>query len=243
MEPIRETERTLHPVVESEEDAISVLSPSSSRRSATSLRSTVGSNNPFATNIFRRSGYQRMPSGGEQELLDLMSSPGVDDLGIRTPKLHHRNSIPRVPVGSKTSPSDTAMPFKPGHDHTPSNSDIASISSPPIGSTVAPPPAAFNMESSTRNITSPPLMRSSDSNKRGAFTEVWDAPPAGSDRNVLYDDPNRRGSTINNDTPAIGPSTPGDLDSRKDPDEYDDETFYKKWGELDTCSCAVPEHR
>lgn len=88
--------RPLIPLLEADEDSVSTVSPSSSRRSHVSpiKEFSPGTN-------FRRGEYQRMSEGYDSEMADL-----ADGLGIMQQQALYSRPV-RVPVGSKVSPPDT----------------------------------------------------------------------------------------------------------------------------------------
>lgn len=232
-EPIR----GLQPVPERDEEAPPSLSFPSSGRSSNSSKSSPGSNNPFSGTLFRLNGYQRMsPVDNNQELSTITQtgSSGFDDLGISannqdTPgNFSHRNSFARVPVGSKSTPPDTPRSFNNLLSPNPS-----SIASPPLLS----PDSRTPLKLDGGDLASPRRIRSTGSkgSQNDINTTLWDAPDQSG--NSLYDERMsvRSGVARNNAPPALNSSvqsTPGELDSRTDvpDDEFDDETFNKKFG-------------
>ncbi|KAF7563202.1 hypothetical protein G7046_g905 [Stylonectria norvegica] len=237
-----EFSRSLHPVPEHDEDTVSALSPSSSRRGATSPESPT-SNNPFTHNLFGRSGYQRMPSDTEngQEMANLDDTPSrvsrdVDGLGISNSG--KRNSIGRVPVGSKMGSPETPRSFH-GLLGTP---DTSSLASPAIK--LSPQPQIQYHPDLSQPPTSPPLTKSTDT-KGQPYTTIWDASLPNTNRSPqqnLYDEHRRERSNSLplGDTPTLTPAlghpsqnSPGDLDSRNEfhEDDFDDSTFHTKFTE------------
>ena len=225
--------RSLHPVHESDEDNVSPVSP---RRSLSHV-SPIKDFSP--ANMFRRQGYQRMPSDGAQEMKTLDydafkareqdianansyvesgsngGSPelgggglGISNLGssqigrIRTP------SIQRKAVGSKAagSPSDTPR----SHHGLLGSAGTSAVSTPMV-------------ESGPSQAARPPHARKLSS---------WDAletVTGGASAYQGIDDPNKL-----LDTPATMVNTPGPLDPKSDfsdDDDFDDELFYKGFGE------------
>ncbi|KAF4976815.1 hypothetical protein FZEAL_6556 [Fusarium zealandicum] len=226
------------------QDPVSAFSPPpTSKRSATSL-----SAGQAAINLFRSNGgYQRMPSDGAHEMADLedngtsspgLGSSGANGLGIAmrpapaaapSPNLsQHRQSLGRVPVGGKGSPPETPRSF---HDL---------LGASPPSSVVSPgqPPSAPLGPVNSRAV-----------NSQGTpepFSEIWTPSMPLSARSSRADMSKEAEDLKNMPTahtreigsPSLTPggnSTPGVLNPRgdvsDDDDEFDDETFHRKFAE------------
>lgn len=200
-----ESPRNLDPVVEdAETKPLSDNSPDSTKQSH---RSHIKSLSP--SRLFRRSGYQRMPSDGAQELVTLgktqdqqslsqslfgteSTSPDLSSLGISS--LSQRsNSTHRVPVGPKTPSPDT-----PRSHHGLLGSPHSSSSTPLFGGSFSSGPTSQPMQYQEGNSTNT--------------------------------NPNTPSTTITlQDTPCTYQGK--DLD---DDGDFDDEKFYKGFCKLPT---------
>ncbi|KAI8667488.1 hypothetical protein NCS56_00885000 [Fusarium sp. Ph1] len=197
----------------SPDDTVSPSLSSASRR--------VASPRQAALNLFRgNSGYQRMPSGGDHEMVDLDDSgPSsyASGLGI--------SMRPGPPPASRSSPPET-----PRSHHGLLGSASSAVASPNY------PPEPY---------LSPNMARTS--NQQGTaepFSEIWTPAvphPASSlsgnpteESQNLKDAPNTQARDFNSPSSNLdGQSTPTVVGPRGEviDDDFDDDTFYKKFGE------------
>jgi hypothetical protein len=200
----------------SPDDTVSPSLSSASRR--------VASPRQAALNLFRgNSGYQRMPSDGDHEMVDLDDSgPSsyASGLGI--------SMRPGPPPASRSSPPET-----PRSHH----GLLGSTSSVVASSNYPPEP-----------YLSPNMARTS--NQQGApepFSEIWTPAvphPASSlsgnpteESHNLKDSPNTQARGLSSPASNLdGQSTPTVVGPRGEviDDDFDDDTFYKKFGKRDS---------
>ena len=236
--------RTLHSVAEDEsEDVVSAVSPASSRRIPVS---PIKDFSP--STFFRHAGYQRMSDDGAQEMVHFDSS---DQQSRPTPS-SASSPPPQLPPLGEMSPQlgagglgITGLPSKDSPPRMTSNggpnNNRYSFHRKPVGSGARLPESPrshhdlLSLAASTASSTpmiggfprGPPLLRSSHSKNQSS----WDAQSNFAEGQEL----NTQGSYIG--TPATTASvqgTPRQLEPRGEfsEDDFDDEVFYKGFGEL-----------
>lgn len=208
-----EPSRPLHPVPEADEDSIS---PVSSRRTPAS----------FSPNLFRRSGYHRMDSGGAQEMADL-----------EEPAAARTTSPPPAGTDAASDADGLGISWRPStHRRVSSGS---SISRRPVGAPKTSPPETPRQSQGLLDVagsTSPPQARRQPS---------WDRPPPLEDRMLSPGPPSileeplpfkGRAAAIDGTPSEQSSRFPGHQHAGLSPDDdlegdsFDDDAFYKKFG-------------
>lgn len=235
--------RALHPVPEDvSEDHVSAVSPSSSRRIPVS---PIKDFSPSA--FFGRSGYQMMPDDG-QEMVHFGTSDHHFTAGPSSSSSPPTQHLPQDETSSEIGAGGLGISGLPTKDlpaglsinGSPSN-NRNSLRRKPVGSGASPPGASLShhgllsLAASTAASTpvlsgflrGPALLSSPHSRNRGS----WDPQSSfagAQESNTL------RSYVGTPATTASTQGTPGQLDPRGEflEDEFDDEVFYKGFGEL-----------
>lgn len=234
--------RSLQPVNEAEEDGVPTTSPSSSRHV-----SPIKDFSP--ANLFRRQGYQRMPSDGAQELATL----DYDQFKQQEAARRANSDADAGADGSSTAAASPPLPQTSpdigglgiSGQQLSSGSKRSSLNRVPVGSKSVNSPSDtprshHGLLGSIGNSTaSTPMVGAGGSQRHmsppGSHVrkmDSWDAlsgDVGGATPAQFSDDPKRL-----LDTPATMIGTPGPLDPRGDfdgDDDFDDELFYKGFGQ------------